>query len=205
MAWKPDYVTLSQMKHFLNIDDDDTADDAEISRAITTASRAVDNCTHRQFGKVDAAEERIYPAVYDRDTRRWLVEMDDLMVTTSLTAIVVIDGSNAGSIDYYVLEPRNASQQGRPWTVLSVEPRAAFLPSSSPREVAITGIWGWTAVPAAVEEATILQASRFNFRRVSPHGVAGSPTTGSEIRLQERLDVDVATSLGDYTRWWKAP
>jgi hypothetical protein len=50
----------------------------------------------------------------------------------------------------------------------------------------------------------LLQASRLDFRRVAPAGVAGSPETGSEVRLLARVDPDVAVSLKDYIRWWAA-
>jgi hypothetical protein len=64
--------------------------------------------------------------------------------------------------------------------------------------------WGWDAVPDAVKEATLLQGSRLDFRRVAPAGVAGSPETGSEVRLLARVDPDVAVSLKDFIRWWAA-
>jgi hypothetical protein len=64
--------------------------------------------------------------------------------------------------------------------------------------VKVTALWGWTAVPVAVKQATLLQASRFFSRRHSPYGVAGSPELGSEIRLLARVDPDVGVSLRDY-------
>jgi hypothetical protein len=60
--------------------------------------------------------------------------------------------------------------------------------------------WGWTAVPAQVIAAAKLQSNRWNKRRNSPLGVAGSPEQGSEIRLLARLDPDVATVLAGLSR-----
>jgi hypothetical protein len=64
----------------------------------------------------------------------------------------------------------------------------------------VTAVWGWTAVPTSVKQATLLQASRFHKRRHAPFGVAGSPEMGSEIRLLSRVDPDVSVALRDFNR-----
>ena len=112
------------------------------------------------------------------------------------------EGVTVGTIDDYVLEPRNAAVKGRPWTQMLVRPNSQFKPTGAADEVAVTALWGWSAVPATIEAATKLQASRFLSRRESPYGVAGSPDTGSELRLLARLDVDVAVMVSDFRRWW---
>jgi hypothetical protein len=70
--------------------------------------------------------------------------------------------------------------------------------------VQVTATWGWTAVPATIKKATLLQASRFYKRRDAPFGVAGSPDMGSEMRLLAKVDPDVEVMLGDYRRKWGA-
>ncbi len=154
---------------------------------------------------VAAAEERFYTARYDRRRGRWVVEIDDLMSVAGLDIQVQdSDGVDVGAINAYFLEPRNAAAKGRPWEHLVVKPNSAFKPTGRTDEVAITALWGWTAIPTAVKESTKLQASRFSARRDSPFGIAGSPDTGSEMRLLSRVDPDVRVSLGDYVRWWGA-
>jgi uncharacterized phiE125 gp8 family phage protein len=203
MAWAPDYVTAEEMRNFLRISDSD--DDVEIAFAITAASRAVDQDTGRQFGVVGSAEERFYTARWDRDRCRWVVDIDDLMSTSSFDAQVQdTDGVDVGQINDYFLEPRNAAQQSRPWTTLVVKPDSAYKPTGLANEVAITALWGWSAVPAAVKQATLLQASRLFSRRTSPYGIAGSPDLGSELRLLARVDPDVSVALRPYRRWWSA-
>lgn len=59
-------------------------------------------------------------------------------------------------------------------------------------------------IPSAVKQACLIQASRFFTRRYAPFGVAGSPDSGSEIRLLAKVDVDVAVILGPYITWWGA-
>lgn len=187
MVWKPDYVTLADMKHDLNIGD--TADDVELAVSITAASRAVDTHCRRQFGNV-AATARTYRAWLDYDRARWVVDIDDLQVTPGT---VTIDG--AATTDY-VLEPRNAVADGLAWTRLVLG--ESFWVDDD--ETVITAPWGWSAFPAPVVQATKLQAGRFVARRNAPFGIAGSPDAGSEMRLLARLDPDVAVALTGYRR-----
>ena len=201
MAWAPDYVTSAELTAFVHISD--SVDDAQVAVAITAASRAIDLHTNRQFGVVAAAEQRFYTGRWDRQRCRWVVDVDDLMSTTNFAAITQdAEGVTVGTIDDYVLEPRNAAATGRPWTQMVVRPNSAFKPTGVENEVAVTALWGWTAVPTAVKQATYLQGSRFLARRDSPFGIAGSPDVGSELRLLARLDPDVAVSLRGYIRWW---
>lgn len=193
MALEPDYVTDTELKAFVRIDDDQ--DDAQVALAITAASRAVDDHTNRQFGKVDAPATRYYTAQARTDRGRWVVLIDDLMSTTGLTVTI-----EAGTVDLYTLEPRNAAADGRPWTRLVVDPDATNQPTGDEYEFAIAAPWGWTAVPIPVKQATSLQASRLLARRDSPFGVAGSPDLGSELRLLAKVDADVAVLLRRYVR-----
>jgi len=195
MAWAPDYITLTELKNYQRIGD--TADDVELAVAITAASRAIDNHTNRQFGKVAAAEERFYTARPDYDRGRWVVDVDDFMSVAGLA--VTVDGVAALTTDF-VKEPVNAAAEGKPWTRLAFETDASVLPTGMDHEVGVTLPWGWTAVPVAVKNASYLQSSRFAARRDSPYGIAGSPDTGSEMRLLSRVDPDVGVSLRSYVR-----
>ena len=200
MVWAPDYVTAAELKSFLRITD--TADDAELALAITTASRAMDRHCHRQFGNVASSEARKYTACWDRRRRRWVVELDDLHDSASLT----VENADGDAIDVYTLEPVNAAFKGKPYERLVVDPDSAAKPTSEAHGVTATSPnWGWAAVPVPVEQGTLLQASRFHARRFSPYGVAGSPEQGSELRLLAKLDPDVAVALGGgFVRWWAA-
>lgn len=201
MAWAPDYVTTAELRSFLRITDSD--DDTELDLAIAAASRAIDTDTNRQFGVVAATEERFYTARWDRKRCRWVVDIDDLMSTSNFDAQVQdADGVDVGQINDYFLEPRNAAAQGQPWTQLVVKPDSTYKPTGLANEVAITALWGWTAVPDAVKQATLLQSSRLFARRTSPYGVAGSPDAGSEMRLLAKVDPDVSVALRPYRRWW---
>jgi hypothetical protein len=200
MAWQPNYATAQELAAFKRVGDSD--DDVQFGLAVAAASRAVDRHTHRQFGKTDDAEERLYLAEWSWRRRRWVVPIDDVMV-----APTTVTNSDDDEITDYTLLPRNAQQKGRPWTHLVINPGSTVYPRGEHGEHWLTidaDPWGWDAVPDAVKEATLLQGSRLDFRRASPAGVAGSPETGSEVRLLARVDPDVAVSLKDYIRWWAA-
>lgn len=197
MVWAPDYATTAELKAYQRIDD--AVDDAQLALAITAASRAIDQHTSRQFGVVAAPEERFYTAAYDSRRGRWVIEIDDLMTAAGLVVTV-----EAGAVDVLAKQPANAAAKGRPWTRLVVAPESTTQPNCEEDGVSVTATWGWTAVPATIKQAALLQASRLFTRRDAPFGVAGSPELGSELRLLAKVDPDVAVVLGPYVRWWAA-
>lgn len=197
MSWAPNYITVAQLRNFIRIPDN--ADDTELAYDIAAASRAIDKAAGRQFGLTDTVEDRYYTPVWDRRRCRWLIGIDDVMTTTGL--VVTID--DTATTDY-TMEPRNAAAKGRPWELIVLDVDADVSPAGTEYEAVITASYGWSSVPDPVVKATLLQASRFAARRDSPYGVAGSPETGSEIRLLDRADPDVRVSLKSYIRLWGA-
>ena len=199
MAWKPDYVTATELKTYLRIGDTD--DDALLAVAITAASRAVDHACNRQFGVLGAAAARYYRWDGEYIEDRQAVPIDDLQSTTNLAVAVDTDDNatwdttivNATDFDLW---PWNATEDGRPWTHLILRDGTALGSLyRTARSLRVTALFGWTAVPKLVVEATQLQAARFFSRRNATFGIAGSPDVGSELRLLERLDPDVAVAL----------
>lgn len=200
MTWAPDYTTADDLAEYLRIDDDD--DDAVLESAVTTASRAIDTFTKRQFGQVAEPEARYYTARWSKSRCWWVVVIDDLMTNTGLE--VTTEQSTAGVfvvVSEPVLRPRNALVKGRPWTELVI-PKDSAVGSyfGRPEGVRVTARFGWSSVPVAVVQAAQLQASRIFARRNAPFGIAGSPDAGSEMRLLAKVDPDVAVSLEDYRR-----
>lgn len=198
--WSPDYVTAGELAAYVRIGD--TADDVQLGIAIAAASRSIDRFTRRQFGVVAAPVARYYPGRVDPATGRWVLDVDDLMSSTGLAVDVDTagDGTYSGAVTDYTLTPRNAVADGRPWTGLVVDGTSTVTPTTAPGSVRVTALWGWTAVPDAVQQGCLLQASRLIARRDSPFGVAGSPDAGSEVRLLARVDPDLEVSLAPYRR-----
>lgn len=192
MPWAPDYATVADLAAYVGIDD--AADDVELAYAISAASRAIDDVCNRQFGVVDVAEARTYTARPDYRGGYRVVDVDDYMTAPT---VVEVDGNTVATYDK---APLNAAAKGRPWTRVVFTADSEYLPTTHPNQVAVTALWGWTEVPAAVTAACLLQAARFFKRRVAPFGVAGSPDQGSEVRLLARVDPDVAVTLRGYKR-----
>lgn len=205
MALFPDYVTSGSLMSYVKTSD--TAHEAEIALAITTASRLIDKATNRQFGKVDTATARLYTPEYDIDRGKYVLVIDDLM-TLSGSSIAVdygADGtySTTVSTSAFATYPHNAAGDGKPWNRLLPGDDVLSLPSHE-ASVEITANWGWTEVPSTIKNATLLQAARLFKRRESPFGIAGSPEMGNEMRLLSKLDPDVEMMVGAYKRWWGA-
>lgn len=194
MPWAPDYVTVEELGNYTRIDD--TVDDATLSVAIAAASRAIDRHVGRQFGNVTPEEARIYPARPDHRGGFWVVDVDDFHTDVGLS--VLVDEVNI--VTEFVKEPQNAAPKGRPWTRIRFTADSEFYPTKSPHEVTVTARYGWADIPDAIRKATLLQSTRLFSRRVSPFGVAGSPELGSELRLLNQVDPDVAVSLRDFRR-----
>lgn len=195
MPWKPDYLTLADGKGFLRVTDN--IDDVEIGNWITAASRAIDARCNRQFGQLAAPAARVYrrPAVWSPEIGLWVRQIDDLQDLTGFTVNGIAYAASGA-----VLLPDNAPADGRPWTALGTPERPDLSYPGSPSALLAVGRWGWTAFPTQVVAATKLQINRWNSRRDSPFGVAGSPTDGSELRLLSKLDPDVAVTLTGLTR-----
>ncbi|MDG4762431.1 hypothetical protein [Micromonospora sp. WMMD710] len=187
MPWKPDYVTAAQAAAFVRTPG---VNEAELATWCTAASRAIDKKTNRQFGKVDAPVARTYrrPASYDVVSGLWLLEVDDVQDVTGMTVGGVALASSGAT-----LLPDDAALEGKPYERLGF----TDLPDSP---VVVSAVWGWSEVPAGVIGACKLQVSRWDSRRDSPYGVAGSPSDGSEVRLLARLDPDVSTALAGLSR-----
>lgn len=197
MPWSPDYAEVTDLRSYLRIGD--TVDDIELAMAITAASRAIDHVCNRQFGVVATAEARTYDVAWSPRRGLWQTDIDDVQTTTGL--VVTVAGSSL-SASLYELTPLNAASKNSPWTRLHLS--AATRPSlgTGPDRVQVTALWGWTAVPATIKQATLVQSARFFRRREAPFGVAGSPEVGAELRLLERADPDVAVMVRPYRRDW---
>lgn len=198
MAWSPDYCTVDELKAYLRIPDADVLDDTELGLDVAAASRAIDRTCRRQFGSADAV--RYYTPEWDAASGRYVVRCDDFLVGEGVGLAVDIDGdqtyaSTVVQADYRFL-PLNAPADGRPYGRITLASSvAAPLAEGSVR---LSTTFGWAAVPDTVKKACLIQAARFSKRRESIYGVAGSPDMGNELRLQDRVDPDVAVMLKAY-------
>jgi hypothetical protein len=192
VTWEPDYASVAELKGLLRIPD--TEDDAELALALSAASRVIDRATSRQFGQVDTAEARTFELSWSRQRGRWKARIDDLMTDDDLE--VVAGGATLATSAYQFRRHRH----GHPWVQLLVDRVTSPTAGYGPSTVEVTALWGWAEVPAAIKQATLIQASRIFKRRDSPFGVAGSPQVGSELRLLAKVDADVEVLVKPYRR-----
>jgi len=183
-----DYSTVAALKARLGIAD--SADDAILGACLAGASRHVEQYTDRQYYATTATR---YYSADSWDT----CFVDDLL---SVTQIATDDGNRTyhtiWSASDYDLEPSNST----PYTAIMVTPVGVnSFPVGLRRGVRVNGSWGYSAkTPTAIEEATLILASRLYKRKDAPFGVAGTVEAGT-ISLPA-LDPDVRTLLEPYRR-----
>lgn len=209
MTWKPSYATLAQMRDWLRFRDGaDTVDDALLTLGLSASSRAVDKACGRQFGKVSAIV-RTYPMRWSHTLGTHVADIDDLMDLTGLAVTLDPDGDAITvDSDHYKLMPRNAIADGMVYTYIEIRQGLGCGCGIGlgggvrrcRRELGMLAPWGWDAFPDPVVEGTLLQTSRLNIRRDSPYGIAGGADSGTELRLLERLDPDIAPIVASYVR-----
>jgi len=192
-----DYCTLAQVKSALRITD--AIDDTLLETAIDAASRWIDGYCGRNFEVASGTTSRDYipsgrmePLLIDDLTSVVSVKIDEDLDRSFATTLNEID---------YQAEPVNARAFGNdyPYTRLRPQEDGYWPVSYSRATVRVEGTFGWPAVPDAVREATILQASRLFTRLDSPLGVAGFGDMGA-MRVSFKGDPDVLMLLAPYRR-----
>ena len=196
MAITNGYCTLAELKASLAISD--SIDDTPLEAAITATSRMIDDYTGRFFYRNGTAQTPV--SRYYTPLDPWTMNMDD---NYTITEVATDDNFNqtwntVWATSDYMLEPVNNPQRGWPVNRILAIGRYVW-PYYLPQSCRITGIWGWNAVPAEVNMATLIQAARLFTRRQSPFGIAGSPDLGT-VRLSAKLDADVETLLRPFKK-----
>jgi hypothetical protein len=194
-----DYVDREDLKSTLSLQGFTYAD-ADIDRAISAASRGIDEVTSRRFyPDADALQVRYYtPRCSDN---LWI---DDLITLTSLKT----DQNGDGTFEItwtlttdFLLEPLNAILNGRPFNHVTLAERGTKRFYNYRRSVELTGKFGWSSPPEAVKTATGLVAARLLRRmREAPFGVVQVGLEGEAVHIS-RFDPDVAFLLGPYTQF----
>ena len=163
MAITNGYATLAKMKSSLGITD--TSDDTDLESAIEAASRQIDaHCGRgRKFWQDGSVVARKYtPMMATTITTADISTLTGLLVKVDTTDDGTFDTSLTISTDFQV-EPVNAAAEYpvQPWTSIRLLDGTitSFTRLASGRpSVEVTAKFGWSAVPDAVERATVIQA-----------------------------------------------
>jgi hypothetical protein len=194
MAIVNGYCTLAEIKASARISD--SVDDSLLELAVESASRMVDSYTQRYFYNAGTATRIFAP----QDS--YVTEIDDLV---SLSVLQTSDGDSFGTTwaaKDYQLEPLNGvvdGLTGYPSTRIRAVDDFIFNMLDGEATVRITGVWGWSAVPVAVKQATVIQAARIFKRNDSPLGIAGFGEMGA-VRVGVQLDPDVKHLIDSYRK-----
>ncbi len=176
------YTSLEGLKSRLKITD--MMDDDQLLIALAGATGAVERYTGRYFWRQAATQ-----VFRSKDVE--ILHVPDLVSVTTLH----VDTHGAGVYDQvwaptdYRLEPANAlTENGEPWPYTRIRAMITggghywwpyVFPLSNPDRIQITGVFGWPAVPALIEQVTLqLAQDAFKLKDTGPGGVEGATDWG---------------------------
>jgi hypothetical protein len=191
------YCTLAQVK----VDDilkfTTTAHDATLEFVVNGVSRKIDEYCGRHFYQTTTS--RYYRAKNSDEV--YCLPVDDIYTSSGLTVSTDLDGDGAyenvwASTDYYLAPYNNLN--GKPYTMLETTPVSQFTFSTLKRGVKVTAAFGWSAVPAAVKLACLMQVNRIWKRFATPLGQSASSSLGALMLSIPSLDPDIMQMLTDF-------
>lgn len=199
-----DYTTLADVKNALSATGTSFLD-TDISRAITAASKAIDEACGRFF-YAGTGQTRVYTAT--RRVGRYhafsltdsTLEIDDL--TTLTTLKVDIDGDGTYETTWtrnteFYLDPPNASVDSQPYerVILRAQNGACF--PAWDNAIQIVGDFGWPSVPTEVTQYAVLFTTQLLLRtREAPFGVLMAGVEIGAMTRISRFDPDFDRLLG---------
>jgi hypothetical protein len=195
------YCTRVQVKQALRIDPQDNLDDLLLDQSISAASRMIDGYCGRNFYSTGTAEARVFSS---KDP--FVCYVDDLAGTAITLQSSTLADNNfdvTWKASDYQLEPLNGRLDGLVWSYYRIRAVGDYLfptlnaAMTEQALVKVTAVFGWAAVPDAVEQACIIQSSRLFKRFDSPLGVAGFGDLGA-VRVSRYLDPDVEQLVEPY-------
>jgi hypothetical protein len=186
MAITNGYCTLNDLKASLRIPVSDTIDDDLLELAIESASRDIDQASERFF--YSSAETRIF---MPQDSLNTVI--DDLSAVSTIKTSSAANGTfdiTWTSSDYQLM-PLNGIAGGMvlPYDRIYAVGDYWFPQAGQEATVQVTGTFGFTSVPTAIKQATVLLSARIFKRNDSPGGVMGFGDLGI-IRVG-RMDPDI--------------
>jgi hypothetical protein len=189
-------ATLAEFKASLGITD--STDDTPLQSCLDAAEQLINNYVDTKVGfGVTSSQTRYYTA------QRWdFVLTDPIVTVTALATDINGTGtySQAWTSNDYVLAPRNASLDSRPFTEIDVSPfsSAALNFPTGYLEVKVTGTFGWPSVPAAVKQASLIQGGAIWASRTAPFGAVGGESLGGVLRMSAALHPEARALLDAY-------
>ena len=197
MAITNGYCTLADLKAALRVQD--SIDDSLLELAIESASREIDGYCERVFYSTTGT--RVYAP-----TNVFTVTTDDIISVTTLKSSsdgVTYDITWATSD--YQLEPLNGVAGGLVTPFTRIRATGNYLmPSFSVGTfyelealIQVVGVFGWSAVPAAIRQATVILAMRLFKRLDAPLGMISNDLGSMRVG---RFDPDVEALVAPFRK-----
>lgn len=183
------YASLAELRSRVGITDaSNTTEDAKLTEALAAASRGIETMAGRQFNLASSATARLfYPDDYCKTHVYDIASVTNLAIKTDLDN----DGTfeNTWASTDYQLEPLDGvvdGQAGWPWWTIRAVGSLRFpcVSTTQRAPLQVTAIWGWSAIPAPVKEATLILAEELYSLKNTPFGVGGYGQFGI-IRARE--------------------
>lgn len=200
MAIGDSYLSLAAFKARLGIATGDR--DVSLQAALDAASRVIDGFCGRSFGRSATATVRYYPTTrrnprFSEYAYGSALHVEDL-VSVSELAIDVGGRTWATILDPtdYALYSTWDEAIGGPYDLIGMVSPIGW--PYGPDAVKITAIWGWPAVPAAIEYATYLLANRNQALDKSPFGATGAGELGAGLNMTNALAPLIKETLAPY-------
>ena len=201
MAITNGYATFVQFQAYANMSTVTAEETTTIEKAIEAASRTIDRIANRRFWMDTNATARLY-----RTTDFYTLFVDDIGSTDGLQ--VAFDATGNGNYTDiqtlntdYILDPVNAPQLERPFTVVTMVGTTLFpSPVNLRPGVQVTAKFGWYngTPPDDIEEACLILSTDLVKRASSVGGVLGLSELGA-IRMSP-LGRDVQAMVRPYRR-----
>ena len=189
------YATLDQIKAAIGIPSADSIDNSLLEMAVESASRQIDSYTERYFFNAGTAVKIFAPL------DNYICETEDFITLSKVE--ISEDGetfdTELAATDWQA-EPLNGRAGGLATSYYQIRAIENYLFPYMDGEATVrcTGVWGWSAVPIAITQATVILGSRIFKRLDSPLGII-SGELGS-MRVGFRLDPDVQHLIEPYRK-----
>ena len=193
MAITNGYCSLIQIKAAVGISD--SVDDSLLEMAVESASRQIDSYTERFFYNAGTATKIFAPL------DNYVCATDDFITLSSVKTSE--DGETFDTTwqtTDWQEEPLNGISGGidTSYTQIRAVEDYLFPVRGGEATVQIAGTWGWSSIPIAVTQATVILASRIFKRLDAPLGII-SGELGS-MRVGYKLDPDVQHLIEPYRK-----
>jgi hypothetical protein len=199
MAITDGYCSLAMLKAALRIQDG--IDDSLLELAISSASREIDGSAERKFTSTSGT--RVY-----NPTDPFLLVTDDIVsITTLKTSLDGVTFDQQWATSDFQLEPLNGVSGGLTTPYTRIRAIGNYLwptwavgsTAANEASVQITGVFGWSSVPVAIQQACVILAMRIYKRLDAPLGIAGGFGDMGAMRVG-RFDPDVEALVAPYRR-----